>query len=127
MKRKKKHANRHYIAGRHEDAATVAARLAPPEETGQFAAPVQEAAGTRNNNGDSIVVDTGALNPPEGFIKQAEPGQLFGVDKVVVVIVALLLVFIAFIAWRITKMPAATGDPAPNSIEQGRPSPAPGG
>lgn len=124
MKRKKKHANRHYIAGRHEDAATLAARLAPPEETGQFAAPAQSVA---QNNGGSIVVDTGALNLSEGFVKPAEPGQLFGVDKVVFVIVALLLVFIAFIAWRITKMPAATGHPAPNSIEQGRPSPAPGG
>ncbi|MCA1616868.1 MAG: hypothetical protein LC800_22840 [Acidobacteria bacterium] len=124
MKRNKRHRHRHYIPGRDEDAATLAARLAPPEEKGQQAADAQ--AGARKNGG-TIVVDTGALNPPEGFVKKAQTRRPLGLEPVVVVIVALALAFVAFVAWRITKMPPAAGDPAPNSIEQGRPSPAPGG
>lgn len=125
MKRKRKHANRHYIPGPHEDAATVAARLAPAEEKGQPPPPAPE--GGRGKNGGSIVVDTGALNLPAGFGKGASPRRLLGLEPVVIVIVALVLAFIAFVAWRITKMPVAVDDPPPHTIQQGGASPAPGG
>jgi hypothetical protein len=124
VKRKKKHANRHYIPGRHEDAAVVAERLAPAEEKGQRAAPAPE--GEPGKNGGSIVVDTGALKLPAGFGKDAGTRRRLGLEPVVIVIVALMLAFIAFVAWQITKMPIAADDPPPHTIRQGGPSPTPG-
>lgn len=125
MKRKKRHANRHYIPGPHEDAATVAARLAPAEEKGRPAAPAP--GGEPGKNGGSIVVDAGPTNLPGEFGKDAGARRFLGLEPVVIVIVALMLVFIAFVAWQITKMPTAVDDPPPHTIQQGGASPAPGG
>ncbi|MDT7602418.1 MAG: hypothetical protein QOF61_415 [Acidobacteriota bacterium] len=80
----------------------VAAQLAPLEE--QTAARESGA-----KNGGAIVVDTGTLNLPEGIVEKKEKKRLLlGFEPVVLIIVALALVFILFIAWQISQMPATT-------------------
>ena len=78
----------------------LAAQLAPPEEQQQGAAGgngVQHAAG-------SIVVDAATLRMPEGFAASKRESR-FEVGRVVVFITLLMLLFTAFIAWQITRMP----------------------
>jgi len=79
----------------------LAAQLAPPEEQQQQGAPghngVHHAAGT-------IVVDTGALKMPSGFVESKLESR-FEIGRVVVFVTLLMLLFTAFIAWQITLMP----------------------
>jgi hypothetical protein len=92
------HAARHRTApsGNAED---VAAQLAPLEE--QTAARKSGATG-----GGSIVVDTSALKIPGGLVEEKERKQLImGFEPVVLFIIALAVIFILFIAWRISQMP----------------------
>ena len=81
------------------ESALKAARLAPPEEQ------VAKAANRSANNGGAIVVDTGSLNIPKGFIEteKAKP-SLYRLEPVVIAILIVFLAFIAFIAWQITLM-----------------------
>jgi hypothetical protein len=82
------------------DTKDLAAQLAPLEERGDATH-----AGN-NNNGGSIVVDTGALKLPEGLVAEQEKDKrLWGFEPVVLFIVILMLAFIAFIAWQISQMP----------------------
>jgi hypothetical protein len=82
------------------DTKDLAAQLAPLEERGG-------ATHAGNNNGGSIVVDTGALKLPEGLVAQQEKEKrLLGFEPVVLFIVVLMLAFIAFVAWQISQMPA---------------------
>lgn len=80
----------------------LAAQLAPPEEQQQQDAPdgdgVHHAAG-------SIVVDTGALKMPHGFAESRRESR-FEISRVVAVTTVLMLLFTAFVAWLITRMPA---------------------
>jgi hypothetical protein len=109
----KRHARRH-VRGSHVarhrtapsgDAEDVAAQLAPLEE--QTAARQSQAGA---NNGGSIVVDTSALHLPEGLVEEKEKKKLIlGFEPVVLFIIALAVVFILFIAWQISRMPATGG------------------
>jgi hypothetical protein len=83
----------------------VAAQLAPLEEQ-------KAARGGRSGAGDNgaIVVDTGTLKLPEGLVEEKEKqNRLWGIEPVVAFIVVLMLVFILFIAWEISRMPTPTG------------------
>lgn len=78
---------------KHQRAARQSAHLAPPEEqTGQ-------ATKRGANNGGAIMVDTGALKLPKGFIEEDKNvDRIFNPHPVVLVITGLALAFIAVIA-----------------------------
>ena len=80
-----------------EEAATLASSLAPLEE--------QESDGRRAQGG-AILLDTGKLELPKGFIEEDKEEESFGLDRVVLFIMALALAFIAFIAYLIYIEPS---------------------
>jgi hypothetical protein len=88
------------------DTEDLAAQLAPLEERGGGGAQ----AGGAQDNGGSIVVDTGALKLPEGIVAEGEKDKrLLGFEPVVLFIIILSLAFIAFIAWQVSQMPTPSG------------------
>jgi hypothetical protein len=80
------------------------ARLAPLEETKGFR---QSAQHDGNHSArDTIRVGSASIKMPEQLIaEERDAADTFRPHPVVVVIVALALAFIAFIAWQITLMP----------------------
>ena len=99
--RRRKGRGRHmrYTGG--PEGATVeelAAQLAPPEEQARAAG----GNGAQHTAG-AIVVDTGALKMPTGFAETKRESR-FEVGRVVVFVTVLMLLFTAFIAWRVSKM-----------------------
>jgi hypothetical protein len=100
-RRKKRGRHTHYSGG--PEGTTVeelAAQLAPPEEQARAAG----GAGGANHAAGSIVVDAGALKMPEGFTARKRESR-FEVGRVVVFVTLLMLLFTAFIAWQISRMP----------------------
>jgi hypothetical protein len=88
----------------HHDAMEKASKLAPPEEISGSV--VKN--GVENNNHGTIVVDTGALKLPENLLRVEEKKSMWSrPEPVVIFIMCAALLFIAFIAWLITGMPAA--------------------
>ncbi|HEX8424557.1 MAG TPA: hypothetical protein VF634_14210 [Pyrinomonadaceae bacterium] len=96
------------------DTAQLAAQLAPLEEQDAHAARRQGA----NGNGPgqhggliqehgALIVDTDNLHVLRGLDEgnDSETGRFFGIEPVVLVILCAMLVFIAFIAWKISQMP----------------------
>ena len=96
-KRRDRHA--HYSGPQGSTVEELAAQLAPPEEQARAAGGngEQPAAG-------AIVVDTGALKMPTGFAESKRESR-FEIGRVVVFVTLLMLLFTAFIAWQITRMP----------------------
>lgn len=95
------------------DTAKLAAQLAPLEEQDTRAARKQGGRGRDANNGASqengaIIVDPNTLNLPKGINdERAADGQkFFGIEPLVLFILGGMLVFIIFIAWQISRMPA---------------------
>ena len=86
----------------------LAAQLAPPEEQQQGA---HAGNGVRHAAG-AIVVDTDALKMPSGFAESRRESR-FEVGRVVVFVTVLMLLFTAFIAWQITRMPDDRDEPQP--------------
>ena len=96
----------HWPGGRRrEREAEVAARLTPPEETEEFRRSRQTEAGAATPD-DTIRVASGSVRVPDHLAEDEGGGPAFRLDAVVVVILALMLAFIAFVAWQITLMPA---------------------
>ena len=92
-------------SGRRKHEREMAARLAPLEETEAFGESAQRD-GDRNA-GDTIRVGRTSVKMPEKFLgEERDAASTFRLDAVIVVILALMLAFIAFIAWQITLMPA---------------------
>ena len=88
------------------DTARLAARLAPLEEQRQRTTTAIEervASGVDQEPG-TIVVDKNNLHIP-GEMMEGREKHLLGMEPVVLVILAFMLCFIAFIAWQISKMP----------------------
>jgi hypothetical protein len=81
-----------------EEAATLASSLAPLEE--------QEGGEQSRHPNGAIVLDTGKLELPKGFIEEDKGEDSFGLDRVIVFILALALAFIAFIAYLISIEPS---------------------
>jgi hypothetical protein len=93
-------------AARGGEADALARQLAPPEER------ARAGGARRNHNGGAIVLDTGALKLPEGLVEAEEKqARLLGLEPVVIVILAVMLAFTAFIAWQITRMRRPTANP----------------
>src|SRR5687767_9539835 len=88
------------------DTARLAARLAPLEEQRQRTTTAIEeriASGVDQEPG-TIVVDKNNLQVPREMMEGGQT-NLFGIEPVVLVILAFMLCFITFIAWQISKMP----------------------
>lgn len=93
------------------DTARLAAQLAPLEEQDRQAAkrqlPVQPA--PSEIQGDpgfsAIVVDHNNLQVPKDIMEGGDEKTYLGMEPVVIVILGVMLLFIAFIAWQITLMP----------------------
>jgi hypothetical protein len=99
--------------GKHKkgDTARLAAQLAPLEEQAQHDA-VHKLAGDQppdNSRSDphfgEIVVDNDNLHVPQDIMEGSDEKTFLGMEPVVLVILGIMLIFIAFIAWKITLMP----------------------
>ncbi len=93
------------------DTARLAAQLAPLEEQDRHAA-IHQLAGEQapdNSRVDplfgAIVVDNDDLHVPKGIMEGSDGRTFLGMEPVVLVILGVMLLFIAFIAWQITLMP----------------------
>ena len=108
---------RHPLRDRHKkrnkgDTAQLAAQLAPLEEQDTHAARLQGANGrNKGQNGGrliqehgALIIDTDHLNLPKELTESGE-SRFWDIEPVVLVIVGVMLVFIAFIAWQISLMP----------------------
>jgi hypothetical protein len=100
----------HRTKRRKGDTAQLAAQLAPLEEQNKAVAAQQGAdgkssaqAGMHHERG-AIVVDTGNLVIPKN-VSETEERAFWRIEPVVIVIVGLMLLFIAFVAWQISQMP----------------------
>ena len=101
---------RRYRFGRRrgkKETAELSARLAPLEEIAPAEELHQAVPDGRPANDDTIRVNTAALKLPERLVEEERTGaRIFYLDPIVVAILVFMLAFIAFVAWRITLMPA---------------------
>ncbi len=108
MKKKKQHRHRHvhYLrVNKKGDISELSQKLAPLEEIDPQA--VQPSPWKKAD--DTIVIDTGSLQLPENLLEEErEKNGILGLEPVVLAILVLALVFIAFIAYQIYRMPAPT-------------------
>ena len=105
--RRRRH--KHGREGRKKHTDELSAMLAPLEEL----MPEVAAPPAQHVNGDyhdaTIRVDSSSVKAPEKLLDEDEPREglrIFRLEPLVLVILTLALAFIAFIAWRITLMPA---------------------
>lgn len=99
--------------GKHKkgDTAQLAAQLAPLEELARASAATP--VGTSPHSGNpqldphygAIVVDNENLHVPQDIMEGGDEKTYLGMEPVVLVILGVMLLFIAFIAWQITLMP----------------------
>lgn len=83
----------------------MAARLAPLEETAAFAESEQRTG--EHNAPDTITVSNQSVKMPDKFLEEERDASgIFHLEPIVLAILVVMLVFIAFIAWQITLMPA---------------------
>ena len=93
------------------DRAKLAAQLAPLEEQNKAAAQSQGGTGQPSiSKGASqevgaIVVNNTAGNLSQDIMESSGAETFLGMEPVVIVILGVMLAFIAFIAWQISKMP----------------------
>jgi hypothetical protein len=94
------------------DPAELAARLAPLEELDKISAAKQLSSSPHlgdplaDPHYGAIVVDSDNLNLPKDIMGGGGSGTFLGMEPVVIVILAVMLAFIAFIAWQISLMPS---------------------
>lgn len=96
------------------DIAQLAAQLAPLEERAKSAAVKQVGIDLPSGNGQAhsdygdggIVVDKDVSHVPTDMMEGENEKTFLGMEPVVLVILAVMLTFIAFIAWQISQMPA---------------------
>jgi hypothetical protein len=99
---------------KHKKGATaqLAAQLAPLEEQDRRAAaqqPENKAVVVKMQSDpgfSAIVVDNEDLIVPKDIMESGDEKTYLGMEAVVIVILGVMLLFIAFIAWQITLMPA---------------------
>lgn len=93
------------------ETARLAAQLAPLEERAQPAAIKQVGIDSASGNGQAgadsgaIIVDKDLSHVPKDMMEEGGEKSFLGMEPVVLVILGLMLVFIAFIAWQISEMP----------------------
>jgi hypothetical protein len=89
--------------GRNGDKA--AARLTPLEEMEEFKESKQSD-DNQSHMDDTIRVDKNSVKMPENLVEdERDAASTFHLDTAVVVILAVMLAFIAFVAWQISGMP----------------------
>lgn len=109
-KRKVSHLLSHRVRRQSGDTRELAERLAPleellPPESRKPATPVDDAHVVDQEQG-AIVVGRNKPTLPEDMVGRSDNHGVFGLEPVVIVIVGMLLAFIVFIAWLISRMPA---------------------
>ena len=93
------------------DTAQLAAQLAPLEELDRSIAAKQVGSSPPPDDPQAdphygaIVVDNEGLHLPKDIMEGGDEKTYFGMEPVVLVILGIMLVFIAFIAWQISMMP----------------------
>ena len=93
------------------DTAQLAAQLAPLEELDRGVAAKQVGSIPAPDDAEldphygAIVVDNEGLHIPKDIMEEGNEKTYFGMEPVVLVILGIMLVFIAFIAWQISLMP----------------------
>jgi hypothetical protein len=97
----------HRFSRRSGDTRELAERLAPLEElaTKKPAARVDNSQVVAQEEG-AIVVGRNKPALPKDVIDRSDRNGSFGLEPVVIVIVGLMLAFIVFIAWQISRLPA---------------------
>jgi hypothetical protein len=88
------------------DTAQLAAQLAPLEEQSGRAETEQLGIAGASHEPGAIVVDNAPGNLSKDIMEGGYERTLLGMEPVVLVILGVMLVFIAFIAWQISQMPA---------------------
>ena len=93
------------------DTAQLAAQLAPLEElvSSSAATQLESSSGVDDPQSDphygAIVVDNEGLHIPKDIMEGGDEKTYFGMEPVVLVILGVMLVFIAFVAWQISLLP----------------------
>ncbi len=93
------------------DTSQLAAQLAPLEELDKTSAAKQFGMGPHlgdpraDPHYGAIVVDNDSLHIPKDIMEGGDGKTFLGMEPVVLVILGVMLVFIAFIAWQISLMP----------------------
>lgn len=93
------------------DTAQLAKLLAPLEERDRNGAAKQLGMGLPSSEPEldshygAIVVDNEGLHVPKDIMEGGDETTFLGMEPVVLVILGVMLVFIAFIAWQISQMP----------------------
>jgi hypothetical protein len=83
----------------------MAARLAPLEETAAFAESDQRTG--EHVAADTIKVSNATVKMPDKFLEEErDVSSVFRFEPLVLAILIAVLLFIAFVAWQITLMPA---------------------
>ena len=97
----------HRLRRRSGDTRELAAQLAPLEEMGESSESGRTNASqlVAQENG-AIVVGAEQTELAKEVVAAEERNGALGLEPVVIVIVGLLLAFIGFIAWHISRMPA---------------------
>jgi hypothetical protein len=104
-RRKWKSPHAHGPGDRHEHEENLAQRLTPLEETEAFRKS-EQSDGNHAAVKDTIRVDRSSVKMPEKFLEdERDAADTFRLHPVVVAILAVMLAFIAFVAWQITLMP----------------------
>ena len=102
---------RHSRGKRKGDTAQLAAQLAPLEEVDKSKAVKQLGVIDRADDPEddphfaAIVVDNEGLHVPVDIMEGGNEKTYMGMEPVVLVILGVMLIFIAFIAWQISLMP----------------------
>ena len=111
MKQKSSHLHSWGETRKEVDPDELAAQLAPLEEQDKQAAAEQVGSDLNSTSVQAdpgygaIIVDNDSLKIPTGITEEQDEKRFFGLEPVVLVVMILVLVFIAFIAWQITLMP----------------------
>ncbi len=98
--------------GKKGDTARLAAQLAPLEEQDKQAAVKQSVTtdavvtqGPAVAEFSGIIVDNTNLHVPQDILEGGGEKTYMGMEPVVLVILGVMLLFIAFVAWQISQMP----------------------
>ena len=98
--------------GRKGDAAELAAQLAPLEEQASKPGAVKQVGIDAPSGNGQVIEDSGAIivdnsltHVPRDMMEEGGEKTYLGMEPVVLVILGVMLIFIAFIAWQITQMP----------------------
>jgi hypothetical protein len=95
-----------------KDTAQLAAQLAPLEERAKPAAVKQVGIDSTSGNGQAerdpgaIIVDKDLSHVSKDMMEEGGEKTFLGMEPVVLVILGVMLIFIVFIAWQISLMPA---------------------